>query len=1041
MRLYFVFCGMCLLWSLSFSGNAEQLRMAVVMPEVVADGEEAMKKAETVAALWQSFMSVELSHDEVFSVLEREQVALLLKEWELAAGGGGAAVKGQALAADCLVLGKLTLKGAAYELALKVVSAGTGAVEKEFEPTFMNPSAVEECAKTVAGRLRAAGLGMLARREIHTVVSVPDFESITSFEKSRWQGRAIARRIRGMFQIVPGVLVLEREDMDMLYQEVRLARGGITDGGDSLGRRWGKLKNYLLFSGTVKESQPEGQQAALRVDVRMRNLSGGGERSFDVTFAVDDMASGMTRVEQKSQELAVEVSGRSDKKSFQKLDRSAEALALAEMAVYLLNSGKDVNSLKRVDDLRWETFYLGGWFSPSKMSFDMSAERRANILSAVRYLKAAVLADDQSPTIKAFLSLLLADKQVNEMPLSIELAEEIGGRYPDYQRKAWFFIYQNGDKEKGAYYRQLLIDKHPGTYEAQLASLDIMDEVLKQHWGDVDVSAGLAEARPYFEKFLDWEKHGSCPLGGVQPLFKFTHLAKPAGGKCKESEMRPVENRLKGEQFIEDMIIRHPRWAYYMCESWTYCWDYFTDRQDMVYKWIRRSSDEALKTDRNPSKIGVSIDPWRIKLAKFLMSEGKHKEAFSYLELVSNYHSVKEAAMLAGQCQFADGAYAEALKRFQELGPDNKEAVAWTAKCRGKLGLPVADPVGKAYTAMNAQSSWKAPTLKLPQGSISVLKEDGDAVWIGLKHQMIWADHNVVMLEGDEAKRKEALRQGGLARLHRSSGKVELFEVGKTISHPWVTSVAVAGGRVWVGTYGGGIDVLDKATGSWTNVNDQNGLPSNYVQCLDADRENLWVGLGRFEAGGVARHNFAAKQWRAYHPSDYPAAAPPPINRISCVKSVDGALWCGLSADHIPGGMTDFIYRYDIPSNTWRHFPSRALITSVAACAGRVWFGANRFDIPELERGLIHCDPSGGDWQTIRIKDGFPDIRVDALGERNGVLAIGGEKALLFLDPVKKDFVVHEWPKDASWVTSMVVLDGTMWMSTMYGKILTLELP
>ena len=201
-------CGVCLLCGFAFPVIAEQLRVAVAVPEVVADGDEAKKKAEAVAAFWQSFMSVELSKDEVLSVLEREQVTLLLKEWELAVDGGDAAVKGQALAADFLVLGKLALKGASYELALKVVSAGTGAVEKEIEPTSLNPTAIEECAKIVAGRLRAVCVGMLASREIHTVVSVPDFEGITSFEKSRWQGRAIARRIRGMFQTVPGVLVL-----------------------------------------------------------------------------------------------------------------------------------------------------------------------------------------------------------------------------------------------------------------------------------------------------------------------------------------------------------------------------------------------------------------------------------------------------------------------------------------------------------------------------------------------------------------------------------------------------------------------------------------------------------------------------------------------------------------------------------------------------------------------------------------------------------------------------------------------------------------
>ena len=500
---------------------------------------------------------------------------------------------------------------------------------------------------------------------------------------------------------------------------------------------------------------------------------------------------------------------------------------------------------------------------------------------------------------------------------------------------------------------------------------------------------------------------------------------------------------LVGAFFTEDMIIRHPRWAYYMCESWTYCWDYFTDRQDMVYKWIRRSSDEALKTDRNPWKIGVGIDPWRIKLAKLLMSEGEYKEALSYLELVSNYHSVKEAAMLAGQCQFAVGAFAEALKRFQDLGPDNKEAVAWTVKCHEKLGIPAPEPVTKPYTATNAQAVWRPCAFTLPEGSVSVMKEDGENIWIGLKNSSLWHDHGVVILEDSEAKKKEAMRRGGLVKLHRSSEKVEVFEVGKTISHPWVTCLAVTDDRVWVGSYGGGVDVLDKATGSWSNVNDQNGLPSNYVQCLDADKENLWVGLGRFQDGGVARYCFATRQWRVYHPGDYPADAPPPTNHVSCLKVVGGTLWCGLGRrDNVFGGAPTFIFRYDPKADTWDHFRYRAFFTSIAVCAGRVWFGADKFDTPDLERGLIHCDLSGGDWQTIRIKDGFPDFRIDVMVEKDGTLLIGGEKTLMLLDPKKKDFIVCEVPRDVRcWVTSLLAFDKSVWMSTMYGKILSLELP
>ena len=74
-----------------------------------------------------------------------------------------------------------------------------------------------------------------------------------------------------------------------------------------------------------------------------------------------------------------------------------------------------------------------------------------------------------------------------------------------------------------------------------------------------------------------------------------------------------------------------------------------------------------------------------------------------------------------------------------------------------------------------------------------------------------------------------------------------------TLSHDAVTSLLRdASGRFWAGTYGGGLNHLDEATGSFRRYAHEQGLSDNAVQGImeDAD-QNLWLttdnGLTRFE--------------------------------------------------------------------------------------------------------------------------------------------------------------------------------------------------
>jgi signal transduction histidine kinase/ligand-binding sensor domain-containing protein len=76
-------------------------------------------------------------------------------------------------------------------------------------------------------------------------------------------------------------------------------------------------------------------------------------------------------------------------------------------------------------------------------------------------------------------------------------------------------------------------------------------------------------------------------------------------------------------------------------------------------------------------------------------------------------------------------------------------------------------------------------------------------------------------------------------------------EKGPALSHPVVTSITEsADGRLWIGTYGGGINILNPETGNITHLrhdpDDANSLPDDRVFAVFIDRDQvLWVNYHR----------------------------------------------------------------------------------------------------------------------------------------------------------------------------------------------------
>lgn len=1003
---------------------AEQIRIVVTRPEIAAPTEPERATARVQSEFLQSLLGFELARSDLFEVIEREDLSRIVQEWEQARVLGAAppAASPAWLGADAVLLAGGAFTNGQSRLTVRWITVPTGAIEGEWELTVHASHPMPDLTGLVVSLHRQA-LQLAARREVHTLVSVLDYVCESPFDRNRWLETSLPRRLRIALRRQPGILVLEREEVDALFEEIRLQRAGIATPTPPANKPWSRVQHSCRISGRIRENQPEGQPLQLSLATRVETLA--DDQALDITqrFPAHALDREIAGLEQRVAEAILRSRGQEEAKVESALDRSREAQRLADLAVRLMQL-PDLDSLDFVESFAWEIPPHA--FSDAAHPFDTTPQRRTGILRAIRYLKSAGILDPMEPRLKVFLSALLADRSVQDLPLALELAEEVAALHPRFQSRAWRFLAAHTPEPRRGQLRERLIREHPGTWEAKLAITDTLAELVRKFPGPANGTEAIEQARRYMDRSLRW---GTCQEADVQQLFRLTQVATgdPDTGP-RGRPLRIASVRERGTAVLEDLIRAHPKQAFYLAYYWMLNWSGQEIAPDQTDTWIVRASQAALATDRDPWVIGVRIDPWRTQLARRWMNQGRYPEASELLEPVRNVHEIGTATFLLGQCAFALGDAAGALEKFQTFDADHRDAArfhqdarVWADRCRARLNLLPVPPASSEYASRIGTWDWEEAPFPLPPGTVSALMPDATGLWIGVTHPDFWRPDNAVGLESDPARWAEGLRQGGLVHVDLRSGRVQRFEAGSTLSHPWVMAVVLAADRVWAGTYGKGIDVHDPSTGAWSNHNERTGLPSDYVQCMDADPENLWVGTGRFARGGVARLRIRSGQWQSYLPQDFPEHAPPPIAPVRSLRRVGDHLWCA---------MEGALYRYDIDANHWTRWPHPQHFTSIAVCSNRVWFGANEFDPPRPTCGLLHCDLSGNDWQTLRQIDGLPEIAIRSLAQAEPHLLLG-TYGFMVLNPATKTFLTRNLrtreSRQTYVVSQAVVAHGRLW--------------
>ncbi len=145
------------------------------------------------------------------------------------------------------------------------------------------------------------------------------------------------------------------------------------------------------------------------------------------------------------------------------------------------------------------------------------------------------------------------------------------------------------------------------------------------------------------------------------------------------------------------------------------------------------------------------------------------------------------------------------------------------------------------------------------------------------------------------------------------------------LSHDIVLTMVEKYGKIWIGTDGGGVNILDPETGEISAIRhipgNSNSLPDNSIKALSFDnQDNLWV--GRVKGGLCVVHNV----WMQ-HFSDCPQGQTHGLSEknINCLYQEPTSLtiWVGTNGEGLNA--------YDPQTNSFTHYPStsRLKITSI----------------------------------------------------------------------------------------------------------------
>lgn len=197
-------------------------------------------------------------------------------------------------------------------------------------------------------------------------------------------------------------------------------------------------------------------------------------------------------------------------------------------------------------------------------------------------------------------------------------------------------------------------------------------------------------------------------------------------------------------------------------------------------------------------------------------------------------------------------------------------------------------------------------------------------------------------------------------------------------------------GNVWIGTNGGGVNVLNQSTGIitkyTTDPNDQNSLGGNYVRCFFEDKVgNIWVG----SSGGVSVFDPVTKKFTNYNQNNIDIES----DVIHCIyQDKKGFMWIG----SLGGGLTrlDPKTKKAVSYTTNEGLPDNTINGIAEDDRGYLWLSTNN--------GICRFNPLNGSCKNMDPDNGLQGFEF-SLGAyfktKAGEILFGGVNGFNVLHP------------------------------------------
>lgn len=166
------------------------------------------------------------------------------------------------------------------------------------------------------------------------------------------------------------------------------------------------------------------------------------------------------------------------------------------------------------------------------------------------------------------------------------------------------------------------------------------------------------------------------------------------------------------------------------------------------------------------------------------------------------------------------GGDSDPARNLPEGHPPVTPSTRQIASLRQPAEIPSGHPVESSTTESSSQAKihpqLRYTHFRVGNRNIKAMLSDGNLIWVGTS--------------------------GGVIRYDTISEEHKLFDVRSGLLSNGVFHLNKLGGKLAVGTYGGGLSLLDPDTETWENFNIQHGLADPFVyDTLEASNGDLWI--------------------------------------------------------------------------------------------------------------------------------------------------------------------------------------------------------